>query len=254
MVASFNFADARLTGHLYAQAPPAGVPENLWLWILLGIGLIILLIFLVIFFSFIRLWIQSFLTGAKVGLVDMIRMKLCNVDYGKVVRWKIALVQAGVKIETREMESLYLADGTREKIGVERVAQAVIAAHKAGIDLPWRIAPAIQLAGRNILEAVQIYVNPRVINCPDPVKGRSMLEGVCRNGIQLQVRARVTVRTKIDRLVGGATEETIIARVGEGIVKAIGRAEHHTDVLAKPNLISHAQLVNALHPQPVSDA
>ena len=97
MVASFNFANTRLTGHLYAQAPPAGVPENLWLWILLGIGLIILLIFLVIFFSFIRLWIQSFLTGAKVGLVDMIRMKLCNVDYGKVVRWKIPLVQAGAK-------------------------------------------------------------------------------------------------------------------------------------------------------------
>src|SRR5713101_7229099 len=191
--------------------------DKWWLWLLLGVGLIVLLIFLVIFFSFIRLWIQSFLTGAKVT--------------------------------TQEMESLYLSDSTREKIGVERVAQAVIAAHKAGIDLPWRVAQAIQLAGRNILEAVQIYVNPRVINCPDPAKGKSNLEGVCRNGIQLQVRARVTVRTKLDRLVGGATEETIIARVGEGIVKAIGSAEHHTDILANPNIISQAVLKNSLDSQ-----
>jgi uncharacterized protein YqfA (UPF0365 family) len=218
-------------------------------WLLIGVGALVLLVFLVIFFSFIRLWIQSFLTGAKIGLVDMIRMKLCNVDYARVVRWKIALVQAGVPVKTQDMESLYLSDSTREKIGVERVSQAVIAAHKAGIDLSWPVAQAIQLAGRNILEAVQIYVNPRVINCPDPAKGKSHLEGVCRNGIQLQVRARVTVRTKLDRLVGGATEETIIARVGEGIVKAIGGAAHHTDVLANPNLISKAVLVNALDAQ-----
>jgi uncharacterized protein YqfA (UPF0365 family) len=223
--------------------------KNWWLVLLVGVGLLILLFFLVIFFTFIRLWIQSFLTHAHVGLVDMIRMRLCNVDYAKVVRWKIALVQAGVKVATQDMEALYLSDSTREKIAVERVAQAVIAAHKAGMDLPWRDASAIQLAGRNILEAVQIYVNPRVINCPDPSKGKGMLEGVCRNGIQLQVRARVTVRTKLDRLVGGATEETIIARVGEGIVKAIGGAEHHTDVLANPNLISKAVLVNALDAQ-----
>jgi uncharacterized protein YqfA (UPF0365 family) len=231
------------------QGPKAANDLSIVWWILLGILLIVLLIFLVIFFSFIRLWIQSFLTGAKVGLVDMIRMKLCGVDYSRVVRWKIALVQAGAKVTTQEMESLYLSDATREKIGVERVSQAVIAAHKAGIDLPWHVAQAIQLAGRNILEAVQIYVNPRVINCPDPSKGKANLEGVCRNGIQLQVRARVTVRTKLDRLVGGATEETIIARVGEGIVKAIGSADHHTDVLANPNLISKAVLVNALDAQ-----
>ena len=220
-----------------------------WLWLLGGIGLLIGGIFLLIFFSFMRLWIQSFLTGARVGLVDMVRMKLCNVDYSKVVRWKIALVQAGVRVATQEMEALYLSDSTREKIAVERVAQAVIAAHKAGMDLPWRDASAIQLAGRNVLEAVQIYVNPRVINCPDQSKGKPMLEGVCRNGIQLQVRARVTVRTKLDRLVGGATEETIIARVGEGIVKAIGSADSHADVLANPNLISQAVLHNALDSQ-----
>ena len=236
-----------------ANQPPGGQKANsepnIVLWVLLGIGIIVLLIIFVIFLSFIRLWIQSFLTGAKVGLFDMLFMRLRGVDYSRLVRWKIALVQAGVKVNTQEMESLYLSDSTREKIGLERVSQAVIAAHKAGIDLPWHVAQGIQLAGRNILEAVQIYVNPRVINCPDPAKGKANLEGVCRNGIQLQVRARVTVRTKLDRLVGGATEETIIARVGEGIVKAIGSADHHTDILANPNLISKAVLVNALDAQ-----
>jgi uncharacterized protein YqfA (UPF0365 family) len=132
---------------------------------------------------------------------------------------------------------------------VPKVAAAVIAAHKAGIDLPWRIGSAIDLAGRDILDAVRTSVNPKVIDCPDPSKGRPTLDGVCKNGIQLKARARVTVRTKLDRLVGGATEETIIARVGEGIVKAIGSADHHTDVLANPNSISQAVLKNSLDSQ-----
>jgi uncharacterized protein YqfA (UPF0365 family) len=129
------------------------------------------------------------------------------------------------------------------------VATAVIAAHKAGMDLSWRTAAAIDLAGRNILDAVQTSVNPKVIDCPNPSLGRPTLDGVCRNGIQLKARARVTVRTKLDRLVGGATEDTIIARVGEGIVKAIGSAEHHTDVLANPNQISQAVLKGRLDSQ-----
>src|SRR5437660_2690591 len=165
-------------------------------------------------------------------------MKFRKVDYAMLVRQKIALVQAGVKIGTNDLEAHYLARGN-----VPRVATAVIAAHKAGIDLPWRIAAAIDLAGRDILDAVKTSVNPKVIDCPDPSKGRPTLDGVCKNGIQLKTRARVTVRTKLDRLVGGATEETIIARVGEGIVKAIGSAEHHTDVLANPNQISQAVLI-----------
>ena len=144
-----------------------------------------------------------------------------------IVRTKIALVQAGVQVENNDLEAHFLARGNVSKVGT-----AVIAAHKAGIDLPWRIAAAIDLAGRDILDAVKTSVNPKVIDCPDPNKGRPTLDGVCKNGIQLKARARVTVRTKLDRLVGGATEETIIARVGEGIVKAIGSAEHHTDVLA----------------------
>jgi uncharacterized protein YqfA (UPF0365 family) len=163
---------------------------------------------------------------------------------GMIVRQKIALVQGGVKISTQDLESHYLTRGN-----VPKTAAAVIAAHKAKMELPWKDAAAIDLAGRDVLEAVRTSVNPKVIDCPDPAKGKSTLDGVCKNGIQLRAKARVTVRTKLDRLVGGATEETIIARVGEGIVKAIGSADHHTDVLANPNLISQAVLKNSLDSQ-----
>jgi uncharacterized protein YqfA (UPF0365 family) len=142
------------------------------------------------------------------------------------------------------LEAHFLSRGN-----VPKTATAVIAAHKAGMDLPWRTAAAIDLAGRDVLDAVKTSVNPKVIDCPDPAKGRVTLDGVCKNGIQLRVKARVTVRTKLDRLVGGATEETIIARVGEGIVKAIGSAEDHKEVLANPNLISQAVLKNSLDSQ-----
>jgi uncharacterized protein YqfA (UPF0365 family) len=215
------------------------------LWIVVaGVLILVAGFILVVFFSFFQLWVQAYLTGAKVGFLDLIGMKFRKVDYGMLVRQKIALVQAGVRVDNRELEAHYLARGN-----VPKVAAAVIAAHKAGIDLPWRIAAAIDLAGRDILDAVKTSVNPKVIDCPDPAKGRPTLDGVCRNGIQLRARARVTVRTKLDRLVGGATEETIIARVGEGIVKAIGGAEHHTDVLANPNMISQAVLKNSLDSQ-----
>jgi uncharacterized protein YqfA (UPF0365 family) len=225
-------------------SPNAGFLLEHWPLLLGGIGLIVGLIFLFIFFSFVRLWIQAFLASAKIGIVDMIRMKLLNIDYNMIVRQKIALIQAGVKVSTQEMETHVLSRGN-----VQRVVGAVIAAHKAGMDLPWRVAAAIDLAGRDVYEAVKRSVDPKVIDCPDPTKGRATLDGVCKNGIQLKARARVTVRTKLDRLVGGATEETIIARVGEGIVKAIGSAEHHTDVLANPNLISQAVLRNSLDSQ-----
>jgi uncharacterized protein YqfA (UPF0365 family) len=219
--------------------------DSPYIWVPLAILLLLLGVFcLIVFFSFMRLWIQSLLTGARVRLFDMIRMKLVGINYEMVVHQKIALVQAGVKIATQELEAHVLAGGR-----VRETALAVIAAHKAGMDLPWRIAAAIDLAGRNIRDAVNTYVNPKVIDCPDPAKGRPTLEGVCRNGIQLKARARVTVRTKLDRLVGGATEETIIARVGEGIVEAIGSSEHHTDVLANPNMISQAVLRKSLDSQ-----
>src|ERR1700746_1393101 len=208
------------------------------------IGMLVFGLLLLVFFSFINLWLQAFLTGARVGFFDLVAMKFRKVDYAMLVRQKIALVQAGVKVGTNDLEAHYLARGT-----VPKVATAVIAAHKGGIELTRRIAAAIDLAGRDILDAVRTSVNPKVIDCPDPSKGRQFLDAVCRNGIQLRAKARVTVRTKLDRLVGGATEETIIARVGEGIVKAIGRAEHHTDVLANPNIISQAVLRASLDSQ-----
>ena len=224
-------------------ANDGGIPKEA-LWIGGGILAILGILLLIVFFSFVRLWIQCLLAGAWIGIVDMIRMKLLNIDYGMIVRQKIALVQAGVGVRTQEMEAHVLSKGN-----VPKVASAVIAAHKAGMDLRWTTAAAIDLAGRDILEAVRMSVKPEVIPCPDPTKGKQMLEGVCRNGIQLKARALVTVRTKLDRLVGGADRETIVARVGEGIVKAIGEAEHHTDILANPNRISKAVLHNALDAQ-----
>jgi uncharacterized protein YqfA (UPF0365 family) len=214
---------------------------------LTGIGLFIVVVavvFLFVFLSFLNLWIQCVLTGADISIWNLLWMKLRKVNYDMIVKQKIALVQAGVKVSTGEMEAHFLSGGN-----VEKTAFSVIAAHKANIELPWRIAAAIDLAGRDVLDAVRTSVNPKVIDCPDPTKGKAMLEGVCKNGIRLKARARVTVRTKLDRLIGGATEETIIARVGEGIVKAIGSADDHKQVLANPNLISQTVLHNSLDSQ-----
>jgi uncharacterized protein YqfA (UPF0365 family) len=202
------------------------------------------IIFLFVFMSFLNLWIQCVLTGADISIWNLLWMKLRKVNYEMIVKQKIALVQAGVKIATAELEAHYLSGGN-----VERTTLSVIAAHKASIDLDWGTAAAIDLAGRDVFDAVRTSVNPKVIDCPDASKGKAVLEGVCKNGIRLKARARVTVRTKLERLIGGATEETIIARVGEGIVEAIGAAEHHTDVLMNPRLISQAVLKNALDSQ-----
>jgi uncharacterized protein YqfA (UPF0365 family) len=243
---------------LFAQNAPGKAKEvgdnagaqaaNWWgqygLLLLGGIGILFFLVFIFIFFNFVQLWIQAYLAGAKVGFLDMIRMKLLKIDYAQMVKQNIALAKAGLKVPTQDLEAHWLAKGN-----VTQVVNAVIAAHKAGMDLPWRTAAAIQLAGRNVEEAVNINVRTEVISCPDVEKGKQYLEGVCRNGIQLKARALVTVRTKLDRLVGGAWKATVVARVGEGIVKAIGSADHHTDVLANPNLISKAVLENSLDAQ-----
>jgi uncharacterized protein YqfA (UPF0365 family) len=229
---------------ILAQSLSELLEGNKWMMLVGAVLFLFGLFFLIVFFSFLRLWIQCFLTGARISIWDLIGMKLRNVDYGMIVRQKIALVQAGVKVTTQDLESHFLARGN-----VPKTSTAVIAAHKAGIDLPWRTASAIDLAGRDVLEAVKTSVYPRVIDCPDPAKGRPTLDGVCKDGIQLKARARVTVRTKLDRLVGGATEETIVARVGEGIVQAIGSSEAYTDVLANPSRISHAVLKNSLDSQ-----
>jgi uncharacterized protein YqfA (UPF0365 family) len=218
--------------------------KEMWM---LAVGIVCLVVFLVILFicfNFVQLWIQAYLAGARIGFIDMFRMKLLKLDYATIVKQNIALVKAGLKVTTQDMEAHVLSRGRLDK-----VVRAVIAAHKARMDLEWRVAAAIDLAGRDVEEAVRWSVNPKVIDCPDPTKGRTTLDGVCRNGIQLRARARVTVRTKLERLIGGATEETIIARVGEGIVKAIGSADFHADVLANPSMISKAVLDNALDAQ-----
>jgi uncharacterized protein YqfA (UPF0365 family) len=170
---------------------------------LLGIAVFLLVLFICI--NFVQLWIQAYLAGARVGFVDMIRMKLLKLDYATIVKLNIALMKTGLRVTPQEMEAHVLSRGKPAALALDKVVRAVIAAHKAGMDLSWRVATAIDLAGRDVEEAVRRSVDPKVIDCPDPTKGRTTLDGVCQNGIQLRARARVTVRTKLDRLVGGAT-------------------------------------------------
>ncbi len=206
-------------------------------------------IFLAVFASYFRLWIQSVTTGAGIGIWDLLGMTFRKVSPNVIVRSKIMAVQAGMGDETgmtrRALEAHYLAGGK-----VPLVIQAMVAANKARImDLDFKLATAIDLAGRNVLEAVQTSVYPKVIDCPGRNSGKESLDAVARNGIQLKVKARVTVRANLLQLIGGATEETIIARVGEGIVSAIGSADSHTDVLENPDRISKAVLARRLDSQ-----
>lgn len=218
---------------------------------MLGTAFILLVLFFIAFFIFARffgLWIQSVTTGAGVGILDLIGMKFRKVDAMVIVRSKIMAVQAGLdskEISCKALEAHYLAGGN-----VPLVVCAMIAARKAKIiSLDYKLATAIDLAGRNVLEAVQTSVNPKVIDCPSPTRSRMTLDGVAKNGIQLKVKARVTVRANLHQLIGGATEDTIIARVGEGIVSAIGSAETHGEVLANPDRISKTVLERRLDSQ-----
>jgi uncharacterized protein YqfA (UPF0365 family) len=207
---------------------------------------IIALVFLVLFARYFKLWLRAFVTRADIGPFALVFMSLRKVNPQIIVDTKIMAVQAGLTgISTEALEAHYLAGGN-----VRRCVQALIASHRAKIDLDWDTAAAIDLAGRNIIEAVQTSVDPKVIDCPDSRRhGRNTLDGVAKDGIQLKARARVTVRTNLAQLVGGATEETIIARVGEGIVSAIGSAETHKLVLANPVLIAKAVLDKGLDAQ-----
>src|SRR5581483_1469014 len=216
--------------------------DNTAIWIAgLVILVIVILVLLVLVGQFIGLWIRSWVSGAHVGLIELMGMRVRKVNALGIVNSRIQGHRAGLQISTAEMESHYLAGGD-----VQRVINAMIAANKANIDLPWNVATAIDLAGRDILDAVQTSVNPKVIDVPNPALGRPTIDAVAQDGIQLKVRARVTVRTNIQRLVGGATEETVIARVGEGIVTAIGSAKDYKDVLENPDHISKAVLAKGL--------
>src|SRR5215213_9519576 len=209
------------------------------------IGSIVLLIFVLIIvgimWRFLGLYIRAWISGAHVSLLELIGMSLRRVNPVAIVNARVQATRAGLDITTPEMENHVLAGGD-----VVRVINAMIAANKANIDLQWKTATAIDLAGRDILDAVQTSVNPKVIDVPNPALGRQTIDAVAKNGVQLKVKARVTVRTNIKSLVGGATEETIIARVGEGIVTAIGSANDHADVLENPDHISKAVLHKGL--------
>jgi len=203
------------------------------------------LVFLALFARYFRLWLRGFVTKARIGPMSLVFMSLRKVKPSVIVDTKIMAVQAGLTdITTEDMEAHYLAGGN-----IRNVVRALIASHRAKISLNWDTAAAIDLAGRNVMEAVQTSVNPKVIDCPDPRKGRLTLDAVAKDGIQLRARARVTVRTNLAQLVGGATEETIIARVGEAIVSAIGSAETYKAVLADPVSIARTALNKGLDSQ-----
>ena len=199
--------------------------------IIVGILILVLVYFA---FSYIGLWVQALVSGARVGLFNIIFMRFRKVPPKLIVESKIMAVKAGIDIATDALESHYLAGGN-----VSRVIQALIASDKANIELSFNRAAAIDLAGRDVLEAVQMSVNPKVIETP-------IVAAMAKDGIQLKAISRVTVRANIDRLVGGAGEETILARVGEGIVTTIGSAVTHKQVLENPDTISKTVLSKGL--------
>ena len=220
-------------------------PSMLLAFVALAFLGLIGLVFLILFAKYFTLWFRAFVSRARISPASLVFMSMRKVNPNVIVDTKIMAVQAGLTdVTTEALEAHYLAGGN-----VRAVTRALIAAHRANIDLNWDIAAAIDLAGRNVFEAVQTSVDPKVIDCPDIRKGRSTLDGVAKDGIQLKARARVTVRTNIAQLIGGATEDTIIARVGEGIVSAIGSSINHKVVLANPTLIAKAVLDKGLDSQ-----
>ncbi len=227
---------------MYNQLPLlADFSNNPWLWGSLLVIVLILIILFAIVFQYMGIYVNAMVSGARVSLIDLIGMRLRRVNPSNIVRSRIQASRAGLNVTTAEMESHVLAGGD-----VQRVINAMIAAHKANIDLTWQTATAIDLAGRDILDAVQTSVNPKVIDVPNQALGQITIDGQAQDGIELRVKARVTVRTNIKSLVGGATEETIVARVGEGIVNAIGSAEDYKHVLKNPDSISKAVLNKGL--------
>ena len=222
-------------------------------WVIVGLVVLGLLavLMVIIVVAYGKLWFQAYMSSAQVSLMDLIGMSFRQVNARLIVQAKIMAMQAGLGrdkemgITTRRLEAHYLAGGN-----VMNVIRALIAAHRADLDLNFDRAAAIDLAGRDVLDAVRTSVYPKVIDCPDPAKShKSTLGAIAKNGVELRVRARVTVRTNLKRLIGGATEETIIARVGEGIITAIGSSDTHLMVLENPDKISKAVLERGLDAQ-----
>ena len=206
------------------------------LWIIYLLILVAIIVFLSLFFSFIPvgLWISAQASGVRVGIFSLVGMRIRRVVPSRIIYPLIKATKAGVVISLNKLEAHFLAGGN-----VDRVVNALIAAQRANIPLEFERAAAIDLAGRDVLQAVQMSVNPKVIETP-------IVAAIAKDGIELKAKARVTVRTNIDRLVGGAGEETVIARVGEGVVTTVGSAENHKIVLENPDLISRTVLQKGL--------
>lgn len=218
--------------------------NNISLITLVLIGVPALIIGFIVF-SFFSTWLKAMLNGAPVSMLNLLGMRLGGVPYNLVVEARITAVKAGISLTTDKISAHYLAGGN-----VVPTVQAIIAAQKAGIELDWDRACAIDLAtkgsGKSVIEAVRTSVDPKVIDCPNPEGGRTTIDGVAKDGIQVKVKARVTVRTNLERFVGGAKEDTIIARVGEGIVSTIGTSESYKAVLESPDNISKTVLARGL--------
>jgi len=234
-------------------AKNAGLGSRFSFIVILGLAAIaglFLLVAAIAFVAYGNLWFQAYMSSADVIMLSLIGMGFRQVNSHLVVRAKIMAAQAGLDINrksgisTQRVEAHYLAGGN-----VTNVILAIISAHRAGIRLDFDRACAIDLAGRDVLDAVRTSVTPKIIDCPDARGGKTSLSAVACNGIELLVKARVTVRTNLAQLIGGATEDTIIARVGQGIVTSIGSSKSHEDVLANPDKISRALLDRGLDAQ-----
>lgn len=216
-----------------------------WEWGLVAIGAVALLAFGLLLLHFGMIYLRALFSGARVAITELIALRLRRIPLGLVVDNRIAAVRSGVPLSIDDLSTHYLAGGN-----VPMVVLALIAARKAGIQLVFDRACAIDLAtkgtGKSVIEAVRTSINPKVISCPDFRDGQTTIAGVAKDGIVIKARALVTVRTNLDRFVGGATEETIIARVGEGIVSTIGSSPSYKDMLENPHRISHTVLDKAL--------
>ena len=230
---------------MFSNSLPLTLADSGFVYVMLAVLAVFvflaLLFILAFVLPFLSLFIQASMSGAHVSFMDLIGMKFRKVRPEVIVPARIKAVKAGLDLSTNQLETYYLNGGR-----VSNVVDALISAKFAKINLTWDAACAIDRAGRDILDAVHTSVNPKVIDCPDPAKGRDTIDAVAQDGIQLRVKARITVRTNIARLVGGATEETIIARVGEGIVTTIGSAPSHKSVLENPDNISKTVLGKGL--------
>jgi uncharacterized protein YqfA (UPF0365 family) len=236
---------------LLAQADDADIGMGFWpmVWIAMTIfGVIFAVVTVIVVMTYGNMWFQAYMSDADVTMLSLIGMGFRQVNTKVMIKAKIMCSQSGMDINrrtgitTHRLEAHFLAGGN-----VMNVINAIIAAHRAGIDLDFDRACAIDLAGRDVLDAVRTSVHPKVIDCPDPARsGKTTLSAIAKNGVELRIRARVTVRTNLAQLIGGATEETVIARVGEGIITSIGSSNTHLHVLENPDRISKAVLDRGL--------